>query len=269
MILKLLQLNIFKGAFLPEVIDYVRAQNIDILQFQEVSGGLLSDGGTYNIPGVEKQTAREGSDGIDTFQELIKKTHFSGELVSTFKYTKDSDSYFGNATLVNPKFAITNKDVIWLKDFMEIEPDFNDWEQVGRAALVIELDIYGKPLYCINVHMAWGPHPNDEDYKIEQAQKLLEYVKTLKKPFILTGDFNVKPDTKTSGMFEEIGKNLLKESQIPNTLNPNIHPVKQLFPPGLPVDYVFTHPDIVVKDFKLVDSPDLSDHFGLLLTFEM
>jgi endonuclease/exonuclease/phosphatase family metal-dependent hydrolase len=47
------------------------------------------------------------------------------------------------------------------------------------------------------------------------------------------------------------------------------HAAKQLFPPGLGVDFAFVSKNISVTDFHLVDTPDLSDHLGLSLTIDV
>ncbi|MDO8609704.1 MAG: hypothetical protein Q7R95_04095 [bacterium] len=270
--LKLLQLNIFKGKFLDNIVDLVKKENFDILQFQEVTGGKKSNGGINLYP--EKMNLPSGNINNKTlgaflFEDIKKIFHLNGDLVITNRIKSDPSSYEGNATFYNNDIQCTEKNIIWLQDFKEIDEDYTEWETIGRAALSLKLMYKGKQFYVINTHNAWGPNSLDEDYKIEQAQKLVQYIQTLKLPYIVTGDFNVIPQTKTISIMNSIGRNLISENNIYNTLNSNVHPAKRLFPPGIAVDYIFVEQNIKVIDFRVISNIDLSDHFGFILEFEI
>lgn len=94
-------------------------------------------------------------------------------------------------------------------------------------------------------------------------------MKTVSSPWILSGDFNVIADTMVIRSLNEIGRNLASEIGYPNTLNARTHKANHLFPPGLAVDYVYVNRDLDVTSFQLIDTPDLSDHFGYLLEFNL
>lgn len=270
--LKLLQLNIFQGRFLDRVIDFARQNDVDILHLQEVTTGRMSLGGGYRYPkGIEagKLAINSTTVGIDCFETLKKELNMDGELVITNSYVGEPESGTGNATLFKKHLKLVDKQVIWMKGFFEIEPDFTDIPVLSRAAIITQFAIKSKQITTINAHLTWGPTAEDAPYKIEQAEILYEALKKIPEPFIFTGDFNVTPDTQTASMFNSLARNLTTENQLTNTLNPNMHPAKHLFPPGLAVDYIFVSENINVASFKLIDDMDLSDHLGLLLEFEL
>lgn len=249
MSISLLQLNILGGKLIKEIRAFVREYEFDILNFQEVAGGKMS---------------AHHTDCFKEFQSALKE--YRGELVKTWNLTGDPSSYFGNATFYKRSFSVKTKEIIWLQPHREI-PDHNQRNipDDPRSALSICLRISGNDLQIINTHLAWGPTPHDETYKIKQGNILFNHVKNLPRPFILTGDFNLTPDSQIVRKFGTLGRNLTKEHRITNTLNPHVHWAKHLFPPGLAVDYAFVHPALAVTKFQLLKTPDLSDHFGLAL----
>lgn len=263
-------MNIFQGKFLDGIIDFVRKNDIDILNFQEVTGGSLSKGGGYNYQNfeVEKSEIARKSIGIDCRSEIEKSLLRKSVFVKTMNEREDQNSYYGNGVFFKPTFTRIYSKSVFLAPYLEVDRKFNRWEKLGRAALFTKFEADGKSFWVINAHLAWGETPYDKDYKIKQAEKLFREIEKLGEPFILAGDFNVVQTTKTASMFDELGRNLSREFGLKNTLNPRTHPVKHLFPPGLAVDYIFVSDKISVKNFRLVDEIDLSDHFGLLLEFE-
>lgn len=251
MLLKFLHCNIEKGRFIDNIIHYIKTKDIDIVNFQEVTGGILS------------------LTGIDCFQILKEKLGYDGECTKTLGITHDQKSYHGNAILWKKTFTAINKQILWLRYYYEVaNPSELDLKDLPRDALCVKLIIYGKPLYIVNAHLAWGPNPKDENYKLKQGKMLYEFVKTIKTPFILSGDFNLTPDSQVVQWVNSLGINLTSKYNITNTLNPKTHRAKHLFPQGFAVDYVYTEKSIVVKDFKKVEE-DLSDHFGLYLEAEV
>lgn len=249
MTIKLLQLNIYNGHRLSDIIHYVKKHNFDILHLQEVSGGVVAEG------------------AIDCFSLLTHALGYNGYLVKTWKVENEPDSYFGNATFYKSELMPVSKKTIWLKPYEEI-PQIEGVadkviENLPRAAHDMVFTLNGKKIHFINTHLAWGKTPFDKPYKIEQAKILAEYIESLNEPFVLTGDYNVVPKTEVVGLFDTLGANLVTKFHIKNTLNPTLHRVKHLFPKGLAVDYIHIARSLAVSDFDLVDSPDLSDHYGL------
>ncbi|MBI4080831.1 MAG: endonuclease/exonuclease/phosphatase family protein [Candidatus Levybacteria bacterium] len=256
MSVKLLHLNIWYGKYLDNIISFVLEHDFDILNFQEVSGGKVS----FN--------------NANDFERLKETLHFEGVMSVTWRYATNLSCFTGNATFFKKDFLLLDKTEIWLKPYTEFEKELadheRDWREDPHSGLSLLLSHEGKQFRVINTHMAWGPEPNDEPYKLEQAKNLYEYMQKVRDPYILTGDFNLKSDSQVITWFDSLGRNLIKENSITNTLNPNIHKAaEKLFPPGLGVDYAYVSKDIKVKKCKVIDDVILSDHLALSVEFEI
>lgn len=251
--IRLLHLNIYLAKFVKNINEYVQKNDFDILNFQEVTGGELS------------------FDNIDSF-EFLKKSlpNFQGELGKSWNIFEKPESYFGNAIFFKKDFKLNKKRFIRLNKNYDIKnPKNRIIENDPKTLLSLSLDINGNNIEIINTHLAWGKTPKDEPYKLEQGKILYNYLKNIKSPFVLSGDFNLEKDSQVIKWMETFGRNLVSENNIQNTLNPRTHHAQELFPKGLAVDYIFTHPSIKVNQFELIDKIDLSDHLGLLVDFEI
>jgi len=252
--LSLLQLNIESARFIEEIIAYIKNYNFDILQLQEVTGGTFN---RYHA--------------IDSFRELKKRLGYEGVLTKTTTRLNDESSYFGKAIFFKPTFTLVSQQVVWFKSAAQLKEFPKTPEEIQNLphnALHIQLEKDGKTIDCINTHLAWGPTPEDQPYKLEQAKILVDYMKHVPAPFVLSGDFNVTPDSQIVKWMDAIGKNLTTEYHITNTLNARTHRAKTLFPKGLAVDYIYTSKKIQVKSFAVIND-DLSDHLGLKMEFEI
>jgi len=252
--LKILQLNIQGGVKLDEVITFCRKEDFDIIHLQEVGGGEVSNSGS------------------DNFLTCKNSLSMEGELTISTQKKNDPSSYYGNATFYKSKLELISKEVVWLKSFQEFEMwttggDFA--KELPRNALALQFKYNEKNFWSINTHLAWGPTPYDEPYKIKQVVKLQNFVKKVKIPFILTGDFNITKDSEIIRGFDKVAVNHTTQAGLANTLNPHLHRVRQLFPPGLAVDFIYTSFDLEADNFELVDSPDLSDHYGMKISISV
>ncbi|MBI4066259.1 endonuclease/exonuclease/phosphatase family protein [Candidatus Gottesmanbacteria bacterium] len=247
--IRLLQLNIKRGAYLPRVIDYIRAGQFDLVCLQEVAGGNL------------------GEKGKNCYNEILKDTGYEGNLSVYYGVKGDLGTYIGIGTFWKNGFSFVSSQTVWLKKYRELpRKTETDYRAVPRCALCVLLEKSGEKVLVVNTHLAWGPTPNDALYKKNQAEKLYQWVRAHREaPFILAGDFNLNPHTKIVTRISQLGTNLTTRYHITNTLNPRTHYAKNLFPSGLPVDYIVTDKRITVKKFFIEDGVDLSDHFGLVL----
>ena len=251
MTLKFFHLNIQGGIRLEDVASYIKQNNFDIIQLQEVASGVLSKTGQDNFSYLQQS--------LPEYDSLMSKTMQVGE--------NDTPSYFGNATFYKKAFTLQEKEIVWLKPYEEYtvspERDVESIKNQPRNAVALKLAIKDTSLWTVNTHMAWGPTPLDEPYKIAQGAILESFLKNLTDPFILSGDFNVTPDSQIVKAIDNLAINHTKQAGLTNTLNPVIHRVKKLFPVGLAVDYIYTSKELRTQNFRLVVKPDLSDHLGL------
>ncbi|MGH7203587.1 MAG: endonuclease/exonuclease/phosphatase family protein [Candidatus Levyibacteriota bacterium] len=257
MTISLLQLNINADNFWGRLIPFLSSHDFDIIHLQEVTGKETRCGNFYS----KRDTFAE-------LQNLLNETH-NGELSITQRYTSNPHSYFGNATFYKKAFSLLEKKEIVLFHNTEFFPsDAKTFEGVGRKLLHLKLAIYGKSVSFLNTHFAWGPTPVERPYQTEQGDKIVAYLKTVNKSFVFSGDMNLTVDQPTIQKLGEFAVNLTQKKHITNTLNPRLHNVKQLFPLGLAVDYIFLTEDITVESFAVLED-DISDHFGLTAVLEI
>ena len=261
MLIKILQLNIWKGKLFDNLLPYLEKYHFDILQFQEVAG-----------PGVSFSK----SDNFQELQQPLSKEYIG---LRTKAYTTTyPGAYDGVATFFHVSFSLLEEKVIYLaKQLPPIDNDYLEsiqntsnpfFEDLPRSALSSKVEKLGKVFWVINTQLAWNPSSKDTPKKIAAAKVLEDFLTTLKDPFVLTGDFNVDSDTKIVRGFEEYAQNLNKKYHVTNTLNGRFHRAKHLFPPGLAVDFIMPKKGILVKEFEVLDN-DFSDHLGLSATVEI
>src|SRR5207302_4439037 len=105
----------------------------------------------------------------------------------------------------------------------------------------------------INTHLAWAKTPTEEPHQTKQGEKVVAYLQTVSHPFILSGDFNLDPMQPTIQKINKLARNLTEEFHVQNTLNPQNHRAKVLFPKGVAVDYMYVTKDLSVKNFAVVE----------------
>ncbi len=269
--IKLFQLNIFQGMHLPEIVEFVKENNFDILHFQEVSGGTFSQGGSYFVP---KKYLKELSGdrlepepkienvGLNCFEVIKKELLLNGILSKNAVIKESKNSYFGNATFYSKNLDVLEKKIFTIEKTVNLNsPAQLNPKTIGRSAVALKFKFSNNSIWFVNTHLLWGPNSLDDSARIKDGEKFIDFLNSLDEPFVLSGDFNLDKSSIVVKKISTMATNL--STDITNTLNPNIHAAKYLFPKGLAVDYIFTSPQIKIDNFQIVDKPNLSDHYGL------
>lgn len=257
MTISILQLNMNADNYWDALTRFLTTNDFDIIQLQEVAGAGTICG---NIASKR-----------DCFAELEKllKDKYKGELAITQRFTSSPTSYFGNATFYKKDFSVLSKQIFYLQKNEDLfDSKSENFEDLGRAILHLTLNVNGKEVSFLNAHGAWGGTNLELPHQTEQLEKAIDYVKTINKPFVLTGDLNISPDQPSIQKLDKLATNLITKYQITNTLNPRLHAAKSVFPKGVAADYIFVSDDLGVKKFEVL-SEDLSDHFGLVAVVEL
>ena len=169
---------------------------------------------------------------------------------------------YGLFMLVKNKYrVITEGDI-----FVYRERGFISDEDIGNHARNIQyvtLETDGGPMTIINFHGLWnGKGKGDSADRLEQSEKIIEFTKKLQNSFILCGDFNLLPDTKSIQKFEDAGlRNLIKEFGVTSTRTSHYKK------PDKFADYAFISKNIILKDFKILPD-EVSDHAPLLIEIQ-
>lgn len=130
----------------------------------------------------------------------------------------------------------------------------------------VDIDINGKLLTIANLHGTSFPGSKlDTLQRLEQSQKVLDFLNIKVGAKVLTGDFNLLPPTKSIQIFEKELRNLISEYKIERTrsdLNP--YAIREDFQKH--ADYTFVSKDLKVKNFE-VPNLKISDHLPMILEF--
>lgn len=254
--IKIFQLNILKGLYLDRIIAYLKQNQFDVICLQEVTGGELGK-----------------NNKIDCFSKIKNALNYKGEILHDLQLLNDPSSYFSNAIYWKENYS-TNTPIIISQ--INVNPNYQQilklqqWKNIPRHCFGIKFTINQKSFYVFTAHAPWSKYPNDSLEKIEFTTKISEYLQTLKEPFILTGDFNMESSSQTIQIINNVTNNLIDKYKITNTLNPRVHyAAKEVFPPGLAVDYIFASKKMKVNNFNVINKPDLSDHYGLSTEVEI
>jgi endonuclease/exonuclease/phosphatase family metal-dependent hydrolase len=107
-------------------------------------------------------------------------------------------------------------------------PDGNE----PRVALLARLRLpNGRPLAVVNVHFDWV---KDDGFRFAQATALSQVLDTLSVPYVLLGDFNDEPGSRTLALFQARAIELKKPRDDHFTFS-STEPVKE-------IDFVFVAP---------------------------
>jgi len=254
--ISVLQLNINGGNYFQALTRFLKQNDFDILCLQEVTGANTFIGNIYSTRDTFKEISR-----------LLSKTH-KGELAISQIFTSDKkNSYDGNAIFYKKSFILKEKIILPLFENNSFFPsDSRKYKNIGRNVLSLVLEKDNKQFEILSTHLAWAKRPTEHRYQRQQNAKLVEYIKTLSRPFILTGDFNITQNQPTPKALKKYAISLAKKYHIKNTLDPKNHRVKSLFPKGLAVDYIYVSKEFLIEDFAVLEEIHISDHFALRAT---
>lgn len=256
--MKLISLNIFGGTHLDPLVSYLKSQDADILCLQEVYSSTYDE--LYVNPpglGVNKYSIEKINQDLQyphlffspNYQTPYKQGHFQfgNAILSRYPIVSEVTTYYDIPYRVNPKSTTE------LEFFKTFTPDTHP-----RNFQTVQLQVNDAILHVTNTHGIWQPNKGkgDTDRSLEMTNKLLKNTKN--KSSIVTGDFNLLPNTSSMQKFDKAFENLVVKNEIITT-RPSER-AKQV------IDYIFTSKDIEVKKFR-VDETEVSDHLPLVVEF--
>lgn len=128
-------------------------------------------------------------------------------------------------------------------------PDGNE----PRVALFVEVRLSdGSPLTVVCVHFDWVSNDN---FRFAQAKALSAVLDTLSTPYLLMGDFNDEPGSRTIRLFQAHAEEVVKPREAHLTFPAAPAPVKE-------IDFLFTSPAERwrVDSVAVVEERMASDH---------
>lgn len=249
--IKILCLNIFEGGLLwPNIESFVRREKPDILCLQEVCNG------------DERQPINFQS--IKRLKALLPDyySYYSPEIFEIFPQGQGDG---GNG--IYSRYPISEEKTVFLhEEYRKIlrprrEDDFSHYPK-NLQSVVVNIGV--KKLHVCNMHGIWGLDGADTKERLRMSKLIVKEIKG-KKPLVLMGDFNIKPNTKTIEAIEEKLTNVFKDEL---TTSFNLEHKKHPGYATAVVDMFFATKDINIVS-KSVPADDVSDHLPLLVTIEL
>lgn len=249
--MKIITLNTWAGNAGLDLLQtfFKKYKNVDIFCLQEiwkVSGGTKKE----DVVGI-------GADHAHTYFDLIRNALPE----HAFFFHPHYSNCFGLATFIHKSIDISEEGELFVyKERGTYSTDLKDIGNHARNIQYVAIEQGAKRLGVINFHGLWnGLGKSDTDDRLLQSDKIVGFLKDFPRPYILTGDFNLLPDTKSIQKIEQLGvRNLIREYGITSTRT-------SLYTKSLQyADYTFVTPDIDVKEFKILPE-EVSDHAALYL----
>lgn len=125
-----------------------------------------------------------------------------------------------------------------------------------RVALAVDVRLPdGRPVTIVNVHFDWV---RDDGFRFAQAQKLTAFLDALTQPYILLGDFNDEPGSRTLGLFTSRAAEASKPRDNRLTFS-STEPAKE-------IDFIFMAPREAwtAGEVRVIDEKLASDHRPVL-----
>lgn len=255
MVLKVIQLNLFRGKYLDKAIDFLKKENPDIITLQEVTTNRL------NL--YEDKNA-------NLFKILLLELGLEGVYHGDLKLAGDEKSTFGNAVFC--KFGIKRHKIVVLKTFRPVEVEETDSRITKefiplfpRHILDVTAHAGNRDLHVICVHGAWTAPPEDTSETLRQADLIAGHIKSLgDSPYIMGGDFNMPPGSRVIEKISAVSTNFMIGSGVKQTTHPWLHHIAPL---GFLVDYIFGSDQFSVRTLEVADV-DISDHLPVVAQLE-
>ena len=242
--MKILQLNIWGGKLGKQIIELLEREQPDVVCFQEAVE--LEGEKTFFITTAKEIASLAG----------MKFTFFTPSFAFNLMNRK---AYWGNIIL--SKFAFSNTNAVFTRgeffdnfDFLE-----DDYNMRNLQHVVVERN--GKPLHVLNHHGHHiHQHKMGDAETLRQCGMIADYIKTLEGDVVLTGDFNLAPESESLGLLNSFLVNHAKDSGVTTTRTSLTHKTEVC-------DYIFTSKGLAASNFKVL-SDIASDHAALVIEVE-
>lgn len=239
--MKILQLNIWGGKLGKQIVELLDREKPDVVCFQEV----------IVLP-------HEGSLLFTQFADIQSESRFEHSFVSpAFGFTMmNHRADFGNAVMSHTPFI--NTTTVFTRGDYNPTIDLVDGDYNMRNLQHVEMERDGKKLHILNHHGHHiRQHKLGNEETLRQCELIAEYVKKLDGAVVLTGDFNLAPESESLGKLNAILVNHAMESGVTTTRTLLTHKTEVC-------DYIFTSKSLVTSNFKVL--PDIaSDHAALVI----
>lgn len=242
--MKLLQLNIMRGDLIYNLLDFLKREDADILNLQEVTRGMGRYSGFFKVYGMlQKDLGYKYS-----FYSPMGENRFAGRTVS-------------EGPMILSKYKIIFRKTDYLGGKMKKDYLFGIRDKT-RLLQQAKIDVDGQTINDLNYHgiFVWGDRMGDSTVRA-YCKAILSYMKSLNQsePIVLSGDFNLVPDSESFRLISRSYPDLVTRYRIKTTRN-------ELSRVPEPVDNILVNKHVKVKSFS-VPKAYVSDHLPLIMNF--
>src|SRR3989344_3253124 len=250
--MKLISLNTWGGRVGLKVLFnfFVAHKDADIFCLQEIwnGGKHLVDKEGKPLRNIIHELYKEISNALENHQGYFRP-HFL--------------EFYGLAIFIKKDFRVVEEGDLFVYKTRDYIPESKISKKAGNHARnmqYITIDTSTGKRTILNLHGIWtGGGKEDTEDRLEQTDRIINFIKNISHPYVLCCDFNLLPSTESLKRFEKFGlQNLILEYKISSTRT-HLYPKEEKF-----ADYVFVSRGIAVNEFKIL--PDIiSDHSPLYL----
>jgi endonuclease/exonuclease/phosphatase family metal-dependent hydrolase len=245
--------------------NFIESQNPDIVTFQEIIRHFNED--VFDMykskQHIEKIIGKKMPHSFFGPQWIADAMRKNG------KMHRDFNGFVEQGNEIITKFPILNASNEFFHKNYSLELEWANFhtEDHPRCVQIAELEVNNKKLQILNLHGLYSRDKKDSKRTIQQCKYILHAAKRKDIPTIITGDFNLLPDTKSIKMMNKKFRNLVNEYNIESTVPDYDHGTESARGRFV-MDYIFVNNKIKVNNFKVVDT-NISDHLPLILDFDI
>jgi endonuclease/exonuclease/phosphatase family metal-dependent hydrolase len=242
---RLLQLNTWSCKLAPEIVRLLDTTNPDVVTLQEVVS-----------------TVHDGKI-LDTIDSVFSEHPFSSRYYTPLVEFAFMHHQASRGNLIASNLPFVAQSQFWTHGTCATDFDYQDsggYNIARNIAHVTHRLDDDTPLHILTLH---GYHLKEHKLGNEETMRackmLIEYISTLEGGIIVTGDFNLSPESESIHFINQSLRNLSVEYGLTTTRN-HLTTKKEV------CDYIFVNDQINVSAFSMSDMI-VSDHNALSLDF--
>lgn len=252
--IKIVSLNIYKGALLDAVCSFLEQEKPDIVTMQEVFSSSDPSLASY----------------FRSFEELKKRLKFKAYDYEAALNEILPEGRIPQGNAIFSQFPISSRDAVFfngpfLDGYVDDIRDMQNNLNMPHVLQHVVLDTPAGNVHLYNLHGTWDLDGDNFSEKRKQMSEAIINAVQDKTNVIVAGDTNARPTNQAIKNVEKHLKNIFG-SELKSTFN-----MRRKENPGYAtsvVDMIFTSPDIRVVSKSCPDI-DISDHLPLVATLEI
>ena len=167
---------------------------------------------------------------------------------------------WGIVTFVSKKLQLLDQQNHLVFEFSEHTEENYGKQPRNTHIVTIQKDQH-QPISVANFHGIWkkGFGKNDCHERLQQSKNLIKILESQKHPILLTGDFNLNPQTESLAIIKQNLRDLIAEHGITSTRS-SLYTKPERY-----ADYAFASPELNIESFDVPQNIVASDHLPLII----